>query len=202
MFLRVTNPLYIAIIHAFRHAEEPTHNADGIFVLMTIYCFILELWFHLLPVRRRKSAAAPLPFQAVLFVCPISSSAVMGRFRGRPFASGGLPSLAFCSFQLCRFINTFICSRVNPKCSAISRFVFPSYFVWNTSRSNPFIFVYFLAISKPSYGFYYTHRRAFLSLSVFTGRFIRNGGVMLFAENGGLTCGQKTLHLFVRRECS
>lgn len=138
---------------------------------MTIYCLILELWFHLLPVSRRKSRSSSTSISSCAIRLSFSSSAVIGRFHGRPFTLGGLPSLAFCSFRLCRFINPFICSRVDSKCSAISRFVFPSSFIWNTSRSSPFIFVYFLGISKPSYGFYYTIGGSFCHCLFLLGQF-------------------------------
>ena len=123
---------------------------------MAVYCFIFELWFHLLPVRRRKSRSSSTSISSCDIRLSFSSSAVIGHLRGRPFAFGGFPCLAFCSFRLWRFVNPFICSRVSPKYSAISRFVFPSAFSQNTSGSSSFIFVYFLGITNPSYGFYYT----------------------------------------------
>lgn len=135
---------------------------------MAVYCLIFELWFNLLPVRRRKSRSSSTFISSCAIRLSFSSSAVIGRLRGRPFVFCRFPCLTFCLFRLWRFINPLICLRVNPKCSAVLRFVIPSSFIQNTSGS-----VFYLCAlpwhNKSLLWFLLDHRRVFLSLSVFTG---------------------------------
>ena len=172
MLFRFIHSFDKAVISAARYAEKFAHHCYWVFVSMAVYCLIFELWFHLLPVRRRKSRSSSTSISSCAIRLSFSSSAVIWRLRGRPFVFGGFPCLTFCSFRL--WLSVSLPSEAMTITRKSEMLCYLAVRLSLSFHSEHFWLQFFYLCVLPWHNksllwFLLYHRRVFLSLSVFTG---------------------------------
>ena len=134
------------IITTSGYLKETAHDGHRIFLPMAMDDCIFCLWPHFLPVDCRKSRSSLFSIFRRSISYLYSSALFASPFLGRPRCLGGKPAAKRACSRLYRLIQFLICSFSSPKCSAISRRVFPALRIAMISGSNAFMFVHFLLL--------------------------------------------------------
>ena len=143
---RLIQSFYIIIVAAARHTKETAHSRHWITILVHVNDLVLYSRPHFLPVNCRKSRSNLFSSfrRLISYVCSATISLCTASLRGRPWGRGDIPAASFACALLYRLTHQTIWRFSSPKCSAISRRVFPASRIAIISGSIVLICVYFL----------------------------------------------------------
>ena len=171
----LVQPVNIVIVATTGYSKESTHYRYRITISIHVNNLVFYSRPHFLPVNRRKSRNNLFSrfSRSISYACSVIMSLGSASLPGRPLARGKIPAFAFSSLRRSRARSCFTTYlSLNPKCSAISLFVFPAASIARISGSKACTCVYFcldIILPPDVVTFSFLHQGVFCLLSVFTG---------------------------------